>query len=129
MVEAESTDIEAAIPSMRYRPCGQSGAVRQVQRLIEQVAAFDTNVLILGESGTGKELAARHIHELSPRSSEPFVPINCGAIPAELLESELFGHRKGPLPGRSAPAWGALSLPRAGRCFSMRLGTCRCRCR
>ena len=69
--------------------------MRAVHRLIEQVAPFDTNVLILGESGTGKEMVARHVHELSGRAGHPFVPVNCGAIPADLLESELFGHEKG----------------------------------
>ena len=59
--------------------------MRAVHRLIEQVAPFDTNVLILGESGTGKEMVARHIHELSGRAGHPFVPVNCGAIPADLL--------------------------------------------
>ena len=69
--------------------------MRAIHRLVEQVAPFDTNVLILGESGTGKEMVARHVHELSGRSGHPFVPVNCGAIPADLLESELFGHEKG----------------------------------
>ena len=75
----------------RRRLTGSSPSIRGVRALIEQVADFDTNVLITGQSGTGKELVARTIHELSDRASKPFVPINCGAIPAELLESELFG--------------------------------------
>ncbi|HAI59922.1 MAG TPA: sigma-54-dependent Fis family transcriptional regulator, partial [Xanthomonadaceae bacterium] len=76
-------------------PEGDSESVRRLRRLIAQVAPFDTTVLILGESGTGKEVAARAIHAASARSKGPFVALNCGAVPAELLESELFGHEKG----------------------------------
>ena len=70
---------------------GSSKSVRDVRKLIEQVSDFDTSVLLIGETGTGKDLAARSIHNLSERSDKPFVPVNCGAIPSELLESELFG--------------------------------------
>lgn len=73
---------------------GQGKAITNVRRLIEQVASTDASVLILGESGTGKEVVARAIHELSNRKNKAFVPVNCGAIPGELLESELFGHEK-----------------------------------
>jgi len=76
---------------------GKSKEINDVAQKVQRVAAGKTTVLLLGESGTGKELFARAIHNLSPRSQYPFVPINCAAIPRELLESELFGHEKGSL--------------------------------
>lgn len=78
---------------------GQSKEIKNVLDLIARVSDSDSNILITGESGTGKELVAKAIHYNSPRSTEPFVPINCGAIPSELLESELFGHIKGAFTG------------------------------
>ena len=83
-------------------PTGNSPAVTRLRRMIEQVASFDTTVLVLGESGTGKEVVARAIHDESPRRDGPFVAINCGAIPPDLLESELFGHEKGAFTGAVA---------------------------
>ena len=77
------------------RMIGANAAMKKLFALVAKVAPADTTVLIHGESGTGKELVARAIHLEGPRSSRPFVPVNCGAIPAELLESELFGHEKG----------------------------------
>jgi two-component system response regulator AtoC len=74
---------------------GQSEAMAAVMRQVQKIARAPTTVLLLGESGTGKELVARAIHQTSPRAAMPFVPVNCGAIPAGLIESELFGHAKG----------------------------------
>ena len=109
-------------PRPQYRPSGRSSAMRAVHRLIEQVAPFDTNVLLLGESGTGKEMAARHIHELSSRANHPFVPVNCGAIPAELLESELFGHEKGAFTGALSTRIGRFEFAEGGTLFLDEIG-------
>ncbi|MBS0373524.1 MAG: sigma-54-dependent Fis family transcriptional regulator [Proteobacteria bacterium] len=105
-----------------FRPSGASPAIRAVHRLVEQVAPFDTSVLVLGESGTGKEMVARHVHELSPRSGGPFVPVNCGAIPAELLESELFGHEKGAFTGALSARVGRFELAQGGTLFLDEIG-------
>ena len=109
-------------PRAQYRPSGRSSAMRIVHRMIEQVAPFDTNVLLLGESGTGKELAARHIHELSSRAGHPFVPVNCGAIPADLLESELFGHEKGAFTGALSARIGRFEFAEGGTLFLDEIG-------
>lgn len=101
---------------------GKGKGIQEVRRLISQVAETDANVLILGESGTGKEVVARAIHELSPRSAGPFVPINCGAIPAELLESELFGHEKGSFTGAVAARRGRFELAQGGTLFLDEIG-------
>ncbi|MGL4205191.1 MAG: sigma-54 dependent transcriptional regulator [Aeromonadaceae bacterium] len=101
---------------------GKGNAIQSVRRLIEQVASKDANVLILGESGTGKEVVARAIHELSPRAHGPFVPINCGAIPAELLESELFGHEKGSFTGAISARRGRFELAQGGTLFLDEIG-------
>ncbi len=106
----------------RFRPSGTSVAMRAVHRLVEQVAPFDTNVLILGESGTGKEMVARHVHELSGRAGHPFVPVNCGAIPADLLESELFGHEKGAFTGALSTRLGRFEFAEGGTLFLDEIG-------
>ena len=105
-----------------FRPSGQSQAIRAVHRLVEQVAPYDTNVLILGESGTGKEMVARHIHERSSRAGGAFVPVNCGAIPADLLESELFGHEKGAFTGAISARQGRFEIADGGTLFLDEIG-------
>ena len=95
-------------------PTGRSPATVKLNRMIDQVAPFDTTVLILGESGTGKEVAARTIHARSRRHDRPFVAMNCGAIPAELLESELFGHEKGAFTGALTQRKGRFEMADGG---------------
>jgi len=80
---------------VNYEMIGQSAAMNEIRALISKVAPTDARVLITGENGTGKELVARHLHALSNRSNGPFIEVNCTAIPAELIESQLFGHEKG----------------------------------
>ena len=75
---------------------GQSASLAGVFKILGKVAPTDSTVLVTGESGTGKELLVRALHAASPRADRPFVPVNCGAIPRDLLESELFGHEKAP---------------------------------
>jgi sigma-54 specific flagellar transcriptional regulator A len=103
-------------------PTGTSKAIRDVIGLIKQVAEHDSTVLILGESGTGKEVAARAIHDLSPRRQRPFVAVNCGAIPAELLESELFGHEKGAFTGAVSARKGRFEIAEGGTLFLDEIG-------
>ncbi len=101
---------------------GQSPAMCQVKDLIRQVAVTDATVLILGESGTGKEVVAQAIHACSARHVYGFVPLNCGAIPAELLESELFGHEKGAFTGAITARKGRFELAEAGTLFLDEIG-------
>ncbi|MGB1109793.1 MAG: sigma-54 dependent transcriptional regulator [Gammaproteobacteria bacterium] len=101
---------------------GNSRAIQNVRRLIDQVAPTDANVLILGESGTGKEVAARNIHYFSQRRGKPFVALNCGAVPAELLESELFGHEKGAFTGAHKDRRGRFELADGGTLFLDEIG-------
>jgi sigma-54 specific flagellar transcriptional regulator A len=103
-------------------PTGASASIRHVNELIRQVAAFDSNVLILGESGTGKEVVARAVHAASPRRRRAFVPINCGAIPAELLESELFGHERGAFTGALTSRKGRFEVAEGGTVFLDEIG-------
>ena len=101
---------------------GSTEAMNQIRFLITQVASKDANVLILGDSGTGKEVIARNVHLLSGRASGPFVPVNCGAIPGELLESELFGHEKGAFTGAISSRKGRFELAQGGTLFLDEIG-------
>ena len=104
------------------RQVGASPRMVALDRMIRQVAPHDTTVLLRGESGTGKEMAARTIHDLSNRRHGPFVAINCGAIPSELLESELFGHEKGAFTGAIAMRKGRFELAESGTLFLDEIG-------
>ena len=101
---------------------GVGQSVAKVRQLIEQVANTEANVLILGDSGTGKEVVARNLHYHSDRKDKPFVPINCGAIPPELLESELFGHEKGAFTGAISARQGRFELANGGTLFLDEIG-------
>lgn len=101
---------------------GQSDPIQKVLKLVEKVADSDSTILITGESGTGKELIAKAIHYNSPRASKAFVPINCGAIPGELLESELFGHVKGAFTGAINNRQGRFELANHGSIFLDEIG-------
>ncbi|HQO78050.1 MAG TPA: sigma 54-interacting transcriptional regulator, partial [Thermodesulfobacteriota bacterium] len=93
---------------------GKSKAMQDVYRLINRVADSDSRVIIYGESGTGKELVSRAIYHQSRRNEKPFVPINCGAIPENLLESELFGHVRGSFTGAISSQVGKFELAHEG---------------
>ncbi len=101
---------------------GNSRATRRVNKMIEQVASSDATVLILGESGTGKEVVARKLHFHSRRRGKPFVPVNCGAIPGDLLESELFGHEKGAFTGAITARQGRFEMAEGGTLFLDEIG-------
>ncbi len=94
----------------------------QICRMVEKVAPTDVTVLLLGESGTGKEVLARALHDLSPRRERPFIAINCGAIPENLLESELFGHEKGSFTGAIKQSLGKVELANEGTLFLDEIG-------
>jgi len=101
---------------------GTSPAIKRITKMIAMVAGTDANVLITGESGTGKEVVARHVHYHSKRRNRPFVPVNCGAIPSELLESELFGHEKGAFTGAITMRQGRFELAEGGTIFLDEIG-------
>jgi sigma-54 specific flagellar transcriptional regulator A len=101
---------------------GNSRKMKSVAQMIDQVSGSEANVLILGESGTGKEVVARNLHHLSSRRLKPLVPVNCGAIPAELLESELFGHEKGAFTGAITTRKGRFEMAEGGTLFLDEIG-------
>ncbi|GAB4541379.1 MAG: hypothetical protein Tsb0020_54270 [Haliangiales bacterium] len=114
------------IPLSRDIRCGpllgRSAAMRRVFDLVRRVATSDATVLITGESGTGKEIAARAIHEHSDRREAPFIVVDCGALPANLIESELYGHERGAFTGATAARAGAFESARGGTLFLDELG-------
>ncbi|MDR1268075.1 MAG: sigma-54 dependent transcriptional regulator [Planctomycetaceae bacterium] len=101
---------------------GNSEAMQHVYRMIDRIAPTDSTVVILGETGTGKELVARAVHSKSSRFNKPFVAINCGALPETLIESELFGHRKGSFTGADAHRTGLLEVANGGTLFLDEIG-------
>ena len=111
-------DLRGVFPEM----IGNSAAMTRVRQLMAQVAESDANVLILGESGTGKEVVAGSLHKYSQRKGRTFVPVNCGAIPADLLESELFGHEKGAFTGAVSTRKGRFELADGGSIFLDEIG-------
>jgi DNA-binding NtrC family response regulator len=106
----------------KYELLGQSPPIKEILSLIDRVAPTDARVLITGENGTGKELVARAIHASSKRSDRPFIEVNCAAIPAELIESELFGHEKGSFTGATAQRIGKFEQADGGTLFLDEIG-------
>jgi DNA-binding NtrC family response regulator len=106
----------------RYEMIGESPVIRSLFAQLEKVAPTNGRVLISGESGTGKELIARAIHRLSPRADQPFVKVNCAAIPAELIESELFGYERGAFTGAQGRKKGMFELANGGTLFLDEIG-------
>ena len=119
--EPTALDASALHPALR-RLAGPSAAMQQVRTLIERVARGMAPVMVLGESGTGKELVARALHEVSPRASQAFVAVNCGAIPEQLLEAEFFGYRKGAFTGANEDRLGFFQAAQGGTLFLDEIG-------
>jgi two-component system response regulator PilR (NtrC family) len=111
------SSVEPAAPAGRARLLGESAPVQKLREMITRVARSQAPVHITGESGTGKELVARMIHDLGARAAGPFMPVNCGAIPGELMESEFFGHRKGSFTGAVADKPGLFQGADGGTLF------------
>lgn len=107
---------------MQYSIIGSSEQTRRLQQLIDSIAPADVSVLVTGESGCGKELVAQAIHDRSERRYRPFIAVNCGAIPADLLESQLFGHKKGAFTGAIADHRGKLQAADTGTLFLDEIG-------
>jgi two-component system, NtrC family, response regulator PilR len=124
MLQAENSELRAALDARiaQNRLLGTSPAMKEVFEIIHKVAPTRTTVLLTGESGTGKELVARAIHARGPRTNDPFVAINCGAIPETLIESELFGHTKGSFTGAVADKPGLFERAGAGTVFLDEIG-------
>ncbi len=121
-LEADGQLGAAMGPKIYHRMIGESQALRKAFALIQRVAPTDATVLVVGENGTGKELAAHAIHEASRRRNGPFVPINCGAIPENLLESELFGHERGSFTDAYRSREGKFEVANGGTVFLDEIG-------
>jgi two-component system, NtrC family, nitrogen regulation response regulator NtrX len=119
-LERQNRDLERRLG--KHEMVWQGNTMRTVTAQIEKVAASETRVCILGETGTGKELVARTLHEHSPRAGGPFVTLNCAAVPAELIESELFGHEKGSFTGAGARHAGKFEQAQHGTIFLDEIG-------
>ena len=121
----EEGKMEDLVPLVTDHFCGMVGSSSGMQKLygaLQRIAPSETTVLVLGESGSGKELVARALHQLSPRKAGPFVALNCGAIPRELIESELFGHEKGAFTGAARRHDGAFAQAKGGTLFLDEIG-------
>lgn len=116
--------LESELKSVRGKTelIGETPPMQRVKTLVERIAPTNSSVLILGETGTGKEVVARRIHELSSRAKMPFVAVNCGALPDNLVESELFGHKKGAFTGADTPRKGLIEVANGGTLFLDELG-------
>jgi sigma-54 specific flagellar transcriptional regulator A len=121
-VTAKNTTAQRHLKHLDQRLVGVSDAIQDVRSLVTKVAPTDATVLLQGESGTGKEVIARLVHDCSERANGPFVPVNCGAIPGELLESELFGHEKGAFTGAVSARKGRFELAEGGTLFLDEIG-------
>src|SRR6202167_5835351 len=122
VIAPETKTDSTARPFAERSLIGEHSSIVKLRTLVERVAATDATVLITGESGTGKEVVARTIHTLSARSNRPFVPVNCAAIPHELLESEMFGHERGAFTGAASPRHGLFSTADGGTIFLDEIG-------
>jgi two-component system, NtrC family, nitrogen regulation response regulator NtrX len=119
-LQAENRELRSRLG--KHELVGSGAAMSNLLAQIDRVAASETRVCILGETGTGKELVARAIHEKSPRHENPFVTLNCAAVPAELIESELFGHEKGAFTGAAAKHLGKFEQAESGTLFLDEIG-------
>ena len=120
----KATALETRLKAAEGTPTliGETPAMQAVRRLIETIAPTDASVMILGETGTGKELIARSLHDKSHRAGHAFIPVNCGALPENLVESELFGHRKGAFTGADTHRKGLFEVANGGTLFLDEVG-------